>query len=224
MITINSISSGYDTERTSLLQSGKENEEKKVFSGTKELSEKDQKIIRALEKIDADVKAHEAAHQAAAGGLARGKSFGYTVGPDGKRYAVSGEVKIDTSPVPNNPQATIAKMQIVRRAALAPGDTSGQDRAVAAQAAKAAAAAQAELQQNSGNINSQQSDNEQKILTSGNPSAKEKNIMQKQLSNVYQQNTINSTVSYSELCSNCNTLSSCNHLSAGIGVYSGISL
>jgi hypothetical protein len=114
MITINSISSGYDTERTSLLQSGKENEEKKVFSGTKELSEKDQKIIRALEKIDADVKAHEAAHQAAAGGLARGKSFGYTVGPDGKRYAVSGEVKIDTSPVPNNPQATIAKMQIVR--------------------------------------------------------------------------------------------------------------
>ena len=126
--------------------------------------------------------------------------------------------------MPNNPQATIAKMQIVRRAALAPGDTSGQDRAVAAQAAKAAAAAQAELQQQSRDISPQQSDNLKKILTSGNPSVKENNTMQKQLSNVYRQNSVTSTVSYSELCSNCNTLSSCNHLSAGIGVYSGISL
>ncbi len=212
------------TEIASPQLRGKDNEEQKIFSGTKELTEKDQKIIRALEKIDADVKAHEAAHQAAAGGLARGKSFGYTVGPDGKRYAISGEVKIDTSPVANNPRATIAKMQIVRRAALAPGDTSGQDRAVAAQAAKAEAAAQAQLQKNDGDIDAQQSDTDKKSVKTEGAFVKEQNTMKKQLSNVYQQNSVTSTVSYSELCSNCNTLSSCNHLSAGIGVYSGISL
>lgn len=227
MSTINSITSGYFTDKyLSLRSDGKENTEnteKKVFSGNKELSEKDQRIIRALEKIDADVKAHEAAHQAAAGGLARGKSFGYTVGPDGKRYAVSGEVKIDTSPVPNNPQATIAKMQIVRRAALAPGDTSGQDRSVAAQAAKAEASARAQLQKSSenGDISSENND---KTSAMDSIQSKEQKRIQKQLSSAYEQTGVSTTVSFSELCSNCGTLSSCNHLSAGIGIYAGISI
>ena len=55
-------------------------------------------------------------------------------GPDGHLYAVSGEVQIDTTPIPDNPAATIAKMEIVISAALAPLEPSAQDSRVAAEA------------------------------------------------------------------------------------------
>lgn len=97
-------------------------------------NEEELQQIEALEQRDREVRTHEAAHLASAGGYARGLSFNYQVGPDGKRYAVGGEVKIDMSPIPNNPEATIRKMQVVQRAALAPADPSPQDRAVAAAA------------------------------------------------------------------------------------------
>lgn len=112
-----------------------------------ELSEEEQKQVEDLKRIDRHVRAHEAAHQSAAGGLARGKSFTYSQGPDGNQYAVAGEVQIDMAAVPGNPQATIAKMQRVRAAALAPSDPSPQDRQVAAQAARTEADARAELQE-----------------------------------------------------------------------------
>ncbi|HEX2868236.1 MAG TPA: putative metalloprotease CJM1_0395 family protein [Ignavibacteriales bacterium] len=110
-------------------------------------AERDKKIIEELEKIDRQVQQHEAAHQAAAGELFRGKSFTYRVGPDGKRYAVSGEVHIDTSATSLSPKATIAKMERIRRAASAPADPSAQDMSVAAAAAKIEAEAKAQLQQ-----------------------------------------------------------------------------
>ncbi len=104
--------------------------------------------IQSLKRRDREVRAHEAAHVAAGGGYIRGgTSFSYQTGPDGKRYAVGGEVGIDTSAVPDNPQATIAKMQQVRAAALAPASPSGQDRAVAAQAARAESQARVEAAQ-----------------------------------------------------------------------------
>jgi len=88
-----------------------------------------------LKSRDQEVRRHEQAHLAAAGGLAAGgASFSYKTGPDGKRYAVGGEVNIDTSPVPGDPNATIHKAQQIRRAALAPADPSPQDRTVAASA------------------------------------------------------------------------------------------
>ncbi len=102
--------------------------------------------INRLKAADAAVRAHEAAHMAAGGSLVHGgASFTYQQGPDGKQYAIGGEVSIDVSPVPGNPQATIQKMETVRAAALAPADPSAQDRAVAAAASQAAAAARAEL-------------------------------------------------------------------------------
>lgn len=110
-----------------------------------ELSPEAQREVEALKKADAEVRAHEAAHLAAAGGLARGgASYTYKVGPDGKRYAVAGEVRLDTSPVPGDPEATLAKAQRLRAAALAPGNPSPQDRAVAAAASAMAARASAE--------------------------------------------------------------------------------
>lgn len=114
--------------------------------GVKELSDSEKEQVKELEKIDRAVRAHEAAHLAAGGGLVRGgASYSYTTGPDGKQYVTGGEVSIDTSPVPGDPRATIRKMQQVRQAALAPIDPSGQDRAVAAAASQAEAKAQMEL-------------------------------------------------------------------------------
>jgi len=105
--------------------------------------------FQALEQLkarDREVRAHEQAHLAAAGGLVRGgMAFSYQRGPDGRLYAIGGEVNIDTSMVAGDPQATLLKAQQIQRAALAPAQPSGQDRAVAAQAAQMAIEARLEL-------------------------------------------------------------------------------
>jgi hypothetical protein len=62
-------------------------------------------------------------------------------------YAVSGEVQIDTAPIPGNPGATISKMDTVIRAALASQEPSAQDSRVAADARVAKAEAQADLRE-----------------------------------------------------------------------------
>jgi hypothetical protein len=110
------------------------------------LSEADLKTLSELKQRDSEVRAHEAAHLAAAGGFATsGANYKYEQGPDGVRYAISGEVSIDTSPVANDPAATLLKADTIRRAALAPAEPSGPDMQVAANAAAMAAKAQAEL-------------------------------------------------------------------------------
>ncbi len=119
-----------------------------------ELSEEEQAQVDELKQRDRAVRAHEQAHLAAAGGYAKGgANYSYQTGPDGKSYAVGGEVQIDVSPIDGDPDATIRKMRQVQAAALAPADPSSQDRAVAAQATAAIREAQAELneQQNSTN-------------------------------------------------------------------------
>lgn len=73
---------------------------------------------------------------AAGGGHVNGgASYTYQKGPDGRQYAIGGHVSIDASSVPGDPEASREKAQQVRRAALAPGEPSGQDRQVAARAA-----------------------------------------------------------------------------------------
>jgi len=101
----------------------------------KELTEEERKVVEELRNRDREVRAHEHAHKAAAGPYATGgPTYTYQTGPDGKRYAIGGEVQIDTSEVPNDPEATIRKAQTIRRAALAPAEPSSQDQRVAAQA------------------------------------------------------------------------------------------
>lgn len=113
-----------------------------------ELSAEAQRQLQALQSRDREVKAHEAAHMAAAAGLVSGgMSFTYQAGPDGRRYAVGGEVSIDSSPVSGDPQATLDKAQQIVVAALAPAQPSAQDRAVAARATRMAAEARVELAQ-----------------------------------------------------------------------------
>lgn len=111
----------------------------------KALEPADQRKVEELEKRDREVRTHEQAHIAAGGNLVQGgASFTYQLGPDGKRYAVGGEVQIDTSEG-RTPQDTITKMQRVRAAALAPQQPSSQDLQVAAQAAQKETMARMEL-------------------------------------------------------------------------------
>ncbi len=100
--------------------------------------------VQQLKSRDREVKAHEAAHASVGGQYAGAPSFTYSRGPDGQRYAVAGEVSIDVTRVADDPEATIQKMDQVRRAALAPADPSAQDRRIASRAAAIAADAQAE--------------------------------------------------------------------------------
>jgi len=109
------------------------------------LSEEEERQVQKLKETDAKVKAHENAHAAAGGPHAAAPKYEYTTGPDGNRYATSGEVQIDSSPEKGNPEATIRKMDIVIRAALAPADPSSQDLAVARQAQSERTKAQVEL-------------------------------------------------------------------------------
>lgn len=103
-----------------------------------------QKVVR-LKEIDQKVRAHEAAHVAAAAGLVvQGARFHTVRGPDGNPYAVGGDVRIDISPG-RTPEETLRKAEKIRAAALAPADPSPQDLKVAAQAAQMAAQARIEL-------------------------------------------------------------------------------
>lgn len=107
--------------------------------------ERDQ--IQALSARDREVRAHEQAHAAVAGQYGSSPTYSFVRGPDGVSYAVGGEVKIDTSPIPGDPEATLRKAQQLRRAANAPADPSSQDSSVAAQAAQMEQQARAELRE-----------------------------------------------------------------------------
>jgi hypothetical protein len=109
------------------------------------LTPEQQRELAELQKRDREVRAHELAHVAAGAGLVtRGASFTYETGPDGQRYAVAGEVGIDTSPG-RTPEETLHKAEQVRAAALAPANPSAQDFSVAAAAARMAQEARLEI-------------------------------------------------------------------------------
>lgn len=101
--------------------------------------------IRQLAQRDREVRAHEAAHAAAGGSLTGAPSYSYTTGPDGRRYATSGEVSIE-SPQGSTPEETIERARTIIDAALAPAEPSPQDLRIAAQARAELIAAQAELE------------------------------------------------------------------------------
>lgn len=104
----------------------------------------DKKEIEQLEKRDLEVRAHEQAHANVGGQYAGAPQYEFEVGPDGKQYAVGGEVAIDISEE-GAPQETLRKMQQVRAAALAPAEPSPQDLRVAAEAQQKANEARQEI-------------------------------------------------------------------------------
>lgn len=103
-------------------------------------------IIQRLKKREQEVIAHENAHRAVGGSLVRGGGYHYIQGPDGRRYISGGEVQIDTSPVHDDPEATMLKAEHIIRTALAPVDPSPQDLRVAGEAQTMFSRASVEVQ------------------------------------------------------------------------------
>ena len=88
--------------------------------------------VESLKQADRQTREHEQAHQRVGRELIMGPaSYTYRAGPDGKRYAVGGEVSIDTSPA-RTPEETVVKAERIHDTAMAPKDPSPQDRNVAA--------------------------------------------------------------------------------------------
>ncbi len=106
----------------------------KSQASSEQLSAEEQQSVQKLKQRDREVRTHEQAHLANAGQYAAGgPSYSYQTGPDGRRYAVGGEVPIDISKE-RTPEQTIQKMRVVQRAALAPANPSSADRNIAAAA------------------------------------------------------------------------------------------
>lgn len=96
-----------------------------------ELTPEQKQELTELKNRDTEVKAHEQAHRGAAAGIsASAPSYDYETGPDGKKYAVGGEVSISFVEG-NSPEENIANAQVMKSAALAPANPSAQDRSVA---------------------------------------------------------------------------------------------
>jgi hypothetical protein len=130
-----------DTEQDAIVKDKSSNPE----NNNQTYSEAEIELISSLKLRDAEVGAHERAHSTVGGQHAGSPSYSYKSGPDGVKYAVTGEVSIDTSPVAGNPQATLQKAQQIKAAALAPADPSGQDKKVAAKADHMATQARNEI-------------------------------------------------------------------------------
>ena len=111
------------------------------------LTEAERQEVQELQRREQEVRQHEQAHATAGGQYAGQPSYTYRMGPDGRLYATGGEVKIDAAAVPNDPRATIRKMEQVKRAALAPSQPSAADRQVAAEAQAKLIRAKTELQE-----------------------------------------------------------------------------
>ena len=137
--------------------------------GTEGLSEEEKREVEKLKKLDRNVRSHERAHMMAGAGLiTRGASFEYQTGPDGNRYAVGGDVQIDTSKE-KEPEDTLQKAQRIRAAATAPADPSPQDRRVAADAMAMANSARMELARKLAGEEEEAKENAEKTLNNTPP-------------------------------------------------------
>lgn len=185
--------------------SKRNNEQTQMINGV-ELTLQQVQQLRELQSIDRNVKAHEAAHQAAGGGLAGAASFSYTRGPDNQMYAVAGEVPIRMQEG-RTPEETIANARQVAAAAMAPADPSPQDYKVAANAAKMEFDARAEatkLKAQEAKEKKEEEEEKQESSDKNNQDSKnnpEKVEASKEFKNfigtIYQQNSQNNQINFS---------------------------
>jgi len=134
------------------------------------LNDAQEKQVQDLKQRDREVRAHEQAHARVGGQYASAPTYTFQQGPDGKRYAIGGEVQIDTS-TERTPEATIRKMQVVIRAALAPAEPSSQDLRVAQQARASLSEAQSELRQQQAEELRGGGDDDARSASSGEPAS-----------------------------------------------------
>lgn len=134
-----------DAEQDSEQGSNPEDSSRSQQQAERQQEQAEQQELRELRARDREVRTHEQAHAAIGGQYASAPTYTYERGPDGNQYAVGGEVQIDLSEIPGDPQATVQKMQQVRAAALAPAEPSAADRRIAADASRRMLAARAEM-------------------------------------------------------------------------------
>jgi hypothetical protein len=121
-------------------------EAESVSDASTALSADEQRRVRELERLDRVVRAQENVHRAVAPEVVSGDStFEYEVGPDGQRYAVRGETRIEL-PRDGDPDQVVHDAQLALRAALAPAQVSSEDRVLAMRAAGLEARARAQIQ------------------------------------------------------------------------------
>lgn len=118
--------------------------EARAFAAAQDLSREELAAVRDLQQRDTEVRTHENAHASAGGAAAGAPALTFEKGPDGRNYAVGGEVPIEVSRGAT-PEETIRNAEQVRAAALAPANPSAQDRSVAAAAGAMESRARAEL-------------------------------------------------------------------------------
>ena len=154
------------------LQDAKADEDT-AAKGEEKLTPSQQQEVANLKARDAEVRTHEQAHISAASGLnASAPNYTYKTGPDGKKYAVAGEVDISFNKS-DNPEENIAKAQTMKAAATAPAQPSNQDMSVARKADQLISEATQELAQKDAGaaIAAAGSDGSNQAVTSDNSSA-----------------------------------------------------
>lgn len=105
----------------------------------------EERETRELQQRDREVRNHEQAHIVASGRIpVSGPIYTYEKGPDGRMYAVAGEVNFRLPPT-QSPKEKLELAQQLRRMALAPAQPSPKDRMVAAKAAQKVSNARIEM-------------------------------------------------------------------------------
>ena len=133
-----------ESQNTQNSESQKESSLEEKAPNGETLDPQQTQALNELKAIDRNVRAHEAAHVGAGGGVvAGGASYTYTRGPDGQMYATAGEVPIRMQKG-KTPEETIQNARRILAAAMAPADPSPQDYKVAANAAQMEVSARAE--------------------------------------------------------------------------------
>lgn len=115
------------------LQNSFEKQDFYDISGKNRYDENDYKrVLEKFKKSDSNIKAHEQSHAAGANTTSPIK-YSYQTGPDGKLYAVGGEVRLDTS-IPKDPNEASFKLSKLQSAASVSDGMSSADSNIAIQA------------------------------------------------------------------------------------------
>ncbi|MBL26714.1 MAG: hypothetical protein CMM50_04075 [Rhodospirillaceae bacterium] len=95
------------------------------------LTARERSLVDQLAAIDRSVREHEMQHYYGGRPYSALPEYWTVRGPDGRDYAITGMVRFDQRLLPDDPEANIVKLQVLKRSALAPRDPSDEDRIVA---------------------------------------------------------------------------------------------
>lgn len=95
------------------------------------LTARERSLVQQLAAIDRSVREHEMQHYYGGRPYSALPEYWTVRAPDGRDYAITGMVRFDRRLLPDDPEANLIKLQVLKRSALAPLDPSEEDRLVA---------------------------------------------------------------------------------------------